>query len=165
MTLEPCAMACQNRFRLTLLATFACFGLLAGGCQRAELSVTPGPTTTASPPAAVHTPAPQIPEKWTLVNFGAPWCPVCKKLEPELAHFAAEQPNITYQHVDIDQKDSDIYKTYFPNYFEGRGIPFTVLIDSSGKAKKQWTGYLPYHQMVDEILALGSRPEQTGVKP
>lgn len=57
----------------------------------------------------------------------------------------------------MDQRDSPEHKKFL-EYFKGRTIPFTVLIDPAGKARKEWTGYLPYGQFVSEILAV--EPDQ-----
>ena len=65
----------------------------------------------------------------------------------------------------MDERDSDAFKTY-REYFKGRSIPFTVLIDTSGKARKEWVGFVPYNQMVNEILALADgQRERTEKKP
>lgn len=54
----------------------------------------------------------------------------------------------------MDEKDAPEYKTYTSTYFEGRAIPYTVLIDSAGEVKKTWVGISTYQQMVDDILPL-----------
>lgn len=134
----------------------AVLGLLLS-CER-EAAISSA--STPSPAAiAAHTPAPVIPGKWTLVNFGAPWCPVCQQLQPELAYFPKEQPNVVYHHVDIDERKSDLFQRYFRDYFKGRSIPFTVLIDPSGRAVKQWTGFLPYEEMVGQIAEIAAKAE------
>ena len=132
--------------------------LLLVSCDQAP-PIGSAPQTASPVPSAPHTPAAVIPGKWTLVNFGAAWCPVCKQLEPELAYFPQEQPNVAYKHVDIDQRDSQLFKAFFPNYFKGRSIPLTVLIDPSGKAVKTWTGYLSYEDMVGQISQIAAKAE------
>lgn len=142
------------------IRTCALLGLavLALSCRQGSPVSSVGEIATPAP-AAAHTPAAVLAGKWVLVNFGAPWCPVCKQLEPELAYFPKEQPNVAYRHVDIDQRDSELHKRYFHDYFKGRRIPFTVLIDPSGKAVKEWTGYLSYEEMVSQIAQIDAKTE------
>lgn len=127
-------MAVKGRMKWSLLSLLL---LLSLGCAPSI------PTVSDSRSLGGH---------WTLVNFGAPWCAVCRKLEPELALFEKEQPNVRYQHVNVEAKHTPEFKTYFPKYFHGRAIPFTVLIDSEGRARKDWSGYLSYREMVSDIL-------------
>ena len=100
--------------------------------------------------------SPAVSGPWTLVNFGADWCPVCKKLEPELTRLEKQQPNIRYLHVDIEAKHSPEFKTYFSKYFRGRAIPLTVLVAPDGKPAKDWTGYLSAEELVSDILSIES---------
>jgi hypothetical protein len=81
-------------------------------------------------------------------------------LQPELARFESEQPNVTFQHVDLDQRSSAEFGKYH-GYFKGPAIPFTVLIDTSGKARKEWEGYHPYNELVADILAVPAPLEQS----
>ena len=142
----------SRRAPTAALAVLATLALLLPSCAPKA------PQTSASPAAVAHTPAPVISGQWTLVSFGANWCPDCRRLAPELAYFPPEQPNVSYRHVDVDQRDSAEFKQYFHDYFKGRAIPFTVLIDSSGKARKQWIGYYPYNTLVGDILAVAAEP-------
>ena len=48
---------------------------------------------------------------WVLVDFGAEWCPPCKKMEPVLASLQKNNPKITIVKVD-GGKDEDILKNY-----------------------------------------------------
>jgi len=48
---------------------------------------------------------------WVLVDFGAEWCPPCKKMEPVLASLQKNNAKITIVKVD-GEKDEDILKTY-----------------------------------------------------
>ena len=95
-----------------------------------------------------------VPAGWTLINFGAPWCGICRKLEPELAQLARAQPNLVISYVDVDNRQSLEYQTTYRKYFHGRAIPYTVLVDSNGKARKNWVGYLSYPELVADILAI-----------
>lgn len=51
----------------------------------------------------------------------------------------------------MDARDSDDYKKYI-KYMDGQVIPYTVLVDSSGKASHNWTGFQTYSQLVTDIL-------------
>ena len=132
-------------------------GAVVSGC-----GVTPSPVVATTTPrvVAAHTPAPRIGGDWRLVSFGAEWCPECHRLAPELAFFAPEQPNVKVTKVDVDQRDSEPFQTYFKGYFKGRAIPFTVLLDPSGKARREWVGYIPYNTMVGDILALAPQNDK-----
>jgi thioredoxin len=48
---------------------------------------------------------------WVLVDFGAEWCPPCKKMEPVLASLQKNNAKITIVKVD-GGKDEDILKNY-----------------------------------------------------
>jgi len=75
-------------------------------------------------------------------------------MEPELARFESEQPNVTYTHVNIDEKDKPKNKELFESYFKGQSIPLTVLVDPDGEARQTWTGYKSYPELVGEIAKL-----------
>lgn len=42
--------------------------------------------------------------KPVLVDFWAPWCVYCRRLEPALARFAEQNPHITVAKVNIDEE-------------------------------------------------------------
>ncbi len=96
----------------------------------------------------------KVPAGWTLINFGAPWCPNCRKFEPELARLAKAQPNLLISYVDVDKRQSLEYQTSYRKYFRGRAIPYTVLVDSNGKSLQNWVGYLSYSELMADILAV-----------
>lgn len=53
----------------------------------------------------------------------------------------------------MDERDAPEYLTY-KEYFKGRSIPFTVLIDDKGQAVKSWTGYISYADLVKSIKGI-----------
>lgn len=103
--------------------------------------------------------APLVTGDWTLVNFGADWCPACRQLKPELDVFGFEQPYVKLVLVDIDARSSESFQTYYRRYFQGQSIPFTVAVDASGKAVKSWTGYVPYQDIVRDIISMKQQGE------
>lgn len=78
-------------------------------------------------------------------------------MEPELAQFESKQPNVEYLHVNIDEKDSTAYRENFSKYFKGRSIPYTVLVNQDGIKITDWTGYVAYGKLVDEIKSAGAK--------
>lgn len=74
-------------------------------------------------------------------------------MAPDLARFESEQPNVEYQDINVDERDSAEFKRY-SRYFEGHGIPFTVLIDSSGDARKEWSGPARYEQLMSDVQGI-----------
>lgn len=139
------------RRKVPLRTTWLLLALLTLSCS-SMLSKTPvEPIVNAT---ASRSPAPLVTGDWTLVNFGADWCPACRQLKPELDVFRFEQPYVKLVLVDIDSRRSELYKTYYPKYFQGQSIPFTVAIDASGKAVKNWTGYVPYQNIVKDLISL-----------
>lgn len=77
-------------------------------------------------------------------------------MDPQLTRFESEQPNVKYTHVNVDEKDKPPGKELFDKYFQGQSIPYTVLIDDKGEAKKMWTGMKTYPELVQEIQELES---------
>ncbi len=54
----------------------------------------------------------------------------------------------------MDDRDKEPAKGLMERYFQGRSIPYTVLVDSSGEVHKTWTGYLSFSDLVSEIAAV-----------
>ncbi len=49
--------------------------------------------------------------KMKLVHFTAEWCQPCKRMQPVIEEFKAENPAIEYVKVDID-KNPDLFEEY-----------------------------------------------------
>ena len=73
-------------------------------------------------------------------------------MEPGLARFESEQPQIKYRHINVDEKDSPENKETFEKYFKGEAIPYTVLINKDGDAVNQWTGAETYDNLLSQIV-------------
>ena len=71
-----------------------------------------------------------------------------------LAQFESEQ-KVQVISVDIDHKDSKVYKQY-GKFFPGGGIPHAVLIDDKNNAVTQIHGYKPYPALLEEYKAATS---------
>jgi hypothetical protein len=81
-------------------------------------------------------------------------------MEPGLARFESEQPNVKYVHVNIDEKDKAPNKELFDKYFKGQAIPYTVLVSEDGSAKLEWTGFESYPDLVNDISDLENKEKK-----
>ncbi len=126
-----------------------------------------GPTASSSPsskgPASAENGSPHFGTKWTLVKFGAPWCPPCRQMEPELKKFETHQPQIAVIDVNVDEKEKSPNKELFEKYFQGPSIPYTVLLSEDQSVKRSWTGFKSYQELVKEIKALENEGSQEPV--
>lgn len=68
-----------------------------------------------------------------LMNFGASWCPPCRKMEPVLAEIEAQNPNVVILNVDAG-KEQDLMKAYAV-----KQIP-TYILYKNGKEVWRTTG-------------------------
>lgn len=78
-------------------------------------------------------------------------------MEPHLARFETEQPNVSYVHVNVDERDSGVNKEYYDKYFQGDSIPYTVLIGKDKKSYGTWGGMVPYDRLVSEIAVAAEK--------
>ncbi|MBX3171607.1 MAG: hypothetical protein KF760_29630 [Candidatus Eremiobacteraeota bacterium] len=53
-----------------------------------------------------------VPGKTNIVVFSAPWCPACRKVEPQLEQLMKEKPDYVTLKVDIQDGDSPVAKQY-----------------------------------------------------
>ena len=47
---------------------------------------------------------------WVLVDFGAPWCPPCRKMEPVLTAFQAKHPDVKLVKIDAGEQTELVKK-------------------------------------------------------
>lgn len=50
-----------------------------------------------------------------LIHFTADWCQPCKNMEPVIAEFIEENPDIKYSKINIE-KDTEIFEYYLKQY-------------------------------------------------
>ncbi len=74
-------------------------------------------------------------------------------MKPGLAQFESEQKSIPVVLLNMDERENDQF-TQYGDHFEGRSIPYTVLVDSEGEKVKAWTGFKSYQELVQDIAAL-----------
>lgn len=110
-----------------------------------------------------------------VLNFWATWCAPCVEEMPELTELQKEvQPkNIQILGIGIDSASNisafaDKYQIGYPLYVAGvdgselsrqlgnqaGGLPFTVVIDASGKVRKTYLGRLKMDDLRRELSAL-----------
>jgi len=62
-----------------------------------------------------------------LVNFFAPWCPHCKKLEPEYEKLANSYPSGNAEEIIIAKIDASNYREFSSSKFKIEGYPTLIL--------------------------------------
>ena len=76
-----------------------------------------------------------------LVEFGATWCPPCRKLEPLLERLADEYDGrVKVVKVDVDERRD------LSSHFSVSGIPMLLVIDSS-EVVDGAVGYIEYEEL------------------
>ena len=110
-----------------------------------------------------------------VLNFWATWCAPCVEEMPELTALQQEiqAKNVQILGIGIDNPASisafaEKYKISYPLYVAGMegselsrqlgnqagGLPFTVLVDASGKVRKTYLGRLKMEELRRDINAL-----------
>ena len=74
-------------------------------------------------------------KKYVLVDIGAEWCPPCKKMEPIINGFIAENKNISFVQI-----DGGVH-TDVMNYLKADGLPTFILL-KNGKEVWRYKGVL-----------------------
>lgn len=142
---------------ISILLITACSNGPSPGADSADAGETTSSSRSSTGSGQVALPedgAPRIEGKWTLVKFGAPWCPPCRQMEPELKKFETSQPNVAVIDVNVDEKEKSPNKELFEKYFSGPSIPYTVLLSEDKSVKLSWTGFKSYQELANEIKAL-----------
>lgn len=127
--------------------------LILGGALLLALAVLPACTKMKKADAETTAPDPDKPDarvvvtgasfdqllkestKPIVLDFWAPWCGPCRKMDPIFAAAAQERPDIIFGKVNVDQEDA------LANKFGIKGIP-TLLIFVEGKMVKQSVGLI-----------------------
>ena len=113
--------------------------------------------------------------KVLLVNFWAPWCPPCVAEMPELVELQSEMASKNLQIVGIGidspsniRQFAEKHQISFPLLVAGMqgtelsrelgnqagGLPFTVLLDVSGRVRQTYLGKLNMDQLRSDLAAL-----------
>lgn len=72
----------------------------------------------------------------TIVDFWAPWCGPCKQLMPVFEATAAENENVNFVKINIEENPET------PTKFGVRGIP-TLIMFKDGEAIDAKSGFMP----------------------
>ena len=79
-----------------------------------------------------------------VVDFGAPWCGYCRRLEPMIDKVAGEETDIAFYSINIDN-DEEIAAR-----FQIDTVP-TVIFFKDGEAKDQFVGFISYSDVKNFI--------------
>jgi thioredoxin 1 len=72
----------------------------------------------------------------TIKHYTASWCGPCKVLKPIMQELAAQNPNVNYQLIDVDQNPSDAQVNGI------RSVP-VVIIQKNGVETSRFIGVQP----------------------
>jgi thioredoxin 1 len=80
-----------------------------------------------------------------ILEFGAPWCQPCKRLEPELAALGQEWAGkVLLAKVDVDESSGLVTR------FGVMGVPTTILF-VNGSPMQRMQGYVDRRRIVEKI--------------
>jgi thioredoxin 1 len=78
-----------------------------------------------------------------IIEFGAPWCAPCKRLEPELERLASLWTDkVVLGHINVDESPDLTIR------FMVMGVP-TVILVKEGEVLERFTGFKPLQKMID----------------
>ena len=66
----------------------------------------------------------------SVIKFGAPWCGVCKMIEPKLEETAQNHPQYKFYTVNVDKCP------YLADTFKITNLPTIVLLDNGQEVKR-----------------------------
>lgn len=80
-----------------------------------------------------------------LVDFGAPWCPPCRALDPVLDEVAREQAGaLKVAKVNVDENE------HLANQYRVSGLP-TLLLFKDGRQVERLVGFLPKPRLLARL--------------
>jgi len=126
--------------RLWVVALVAGVMLALWGCGRSV----PGPSTSGRATAGPQGSMPR------LVEFGAEWCPPCKRMVPILRELTSEYAGtFLVESIDVDEH-KDLAKK------EGiKSIPTFIFYDASGRELHRQVGFMSKSQILGKWRELG----------
>ncbi len=126
--------------RLGKVVLMAGVMLVLWGCGRGDSGPSTSDRATAGPQESIP----------RLVEFGAEWCPPCKRTVPILKELTSEYAGtFRVESIDVDQH-KDLARR------EGiEGIPTFVFYDASGRELHRQVGLMSKSQILDKWRELG----------
>lgn len=107
-----------------------------------------------------------------VINFWATWCQVCRSEIPELKKLAADS-NVKVVGIALDQDGADAVRAFVKEHdityqvlmgdeqvfqrFNGAGIPYTLILDSSNRIVKIHRGVATAEELRNDLREIGPR--------
>jgi thiol-disulfide isomerase/thioredoxin len=94
----------------------------------------------------------RVPNKVTVFDFHAAWCPPCRKVDEHLYPTLAKRPDIAVRKIDVGSWDTPVAQRWLGDVAE---LPYLVIFDKKGRKVAAIAG--AQLQEIDRALAEASR--------
>lgn len=94
----------------------------------------------------------RVPDKITVFDFHAAWCPPCRKVDEHLYPTLAKRPDIALRKIDVGSWDTPVAQRWLGEVPE---LPYLVIFDKKGRKVAAIAG--AQLQEIDRALAEASR--------
>ena len=109
--------------------------------------------------------------KPAVLNFWATWCQVCRREIPELKNLASD-PKVNVVSIALDEEGADTVRPFVADHginytvllgdektfqrFNGVNIPYTLVLDASGRIAKIYRGVATKEELENDLRAIAA---------